>query len=537
MLADIVAGYIRENVAIFVVTLLLTVAVVPVDAVLLPWAYGLLLTALKDGHGLSWAVAWVVGGLAVYQLGYCVIDLLEANIQPGLFEYVREKLLESLYEKYEGNYEDLSHGHIISKIVRCPQIMIWWTAMAMEVIIPTLTAIIASIIYLSFHDAVITATFAIYVGSVSTLLAVTPFKCSSKSAIRERSLDQVSDSIDDVLSNLQSVYTNGTFHQESDAIKELSRAFVKSHKCIINCVISSKTTITPITCVFTAVVVYRGIELVKTGRMSLGTFASIFMVSMAAIRSLMTVIFSIKDISADAGTVMETTAVFSQIFHKTNIFPLHLPLTATPNASGIGAFHLTCSSRGRTLISDVSVDFPLGQRSMLVGPVGSGKSTLLRALIGLITPESGDLYIGNAWYSDLSSPSSARRIAYMPQVPILFDRSVVDNVLYGAAHGKSTSDVENLAKRIGFTIPLDVPVGKQGSSLSGGQRQLVWFMRMLMKEPEVILMDEPTSSMDVASKNIMINALRVIDPRTTIIIVTHDPDVARFTHNHIHMPH
>jgi ABC-type multidrug transport system fused ATPase/permease subunit len=162
------------------------------------------------------------------------------------------------------------------------------------------------------------------------------------------------------------------------------------------------------------------------------------------------------------------------------------------------------------ILRDYTVRFETGQRTALVGNVGSGKTTILRLLLGLYTPTTGDVYYDGLWYSQSDLSRVRRAIGYIPQHPMLFDSTVLENVLYGSEDRVSPAEAVAMLEETGLLLQLsqgaDTNVGKGGQRLSGGQRQMVWCIRVLLQNPPVLVMDEPTASMDSASARDAVSA-------------------------------
>ena len=185
--------------------------------------------------------------------------------------------------------------------------------------------------------------------------------------------------------------------------------------------------------------------------------------------------------------------------------------------------------------------FEHGERTVLLGPIGSGKTTVLRLLMRFYLPDAGDLYIGGRWYSDMSKSEVRQRIAYVPQEAVLFNRSVVDNIMYGNPNVTSAGVVAAL-RQLGVESEFGSLrtgvyslVGKGGSRLSGGQRQLVWFLRAVLRDPDVLVLDEPTASMDLKTKELMLRVLDTAMRGRTVVMVTHDPFLAAAATRRVHL--
>ena len=188
----------------------------------------------------------------------------------------------------------------------------------------------------------------------------------------------------------------------------------------------------------------------------------------------------------------------------------------------------TTSTAGEGGLHNVTLLVPWRERTALVGPVGSGKTTALRLLLGLHVPQRGDAYYDGCWFADWPSLQPVRRaIGYVPQQPLLFDRTILENVLCGHPTPSEPAVREQaigLLRDAGFSEDrLHFRVGKGGMALSGGQRQLVWCARVFLQDPVVLILDEPTASMDTACADRLLDMLDRLMLGRTVLFVSHDP--------------
>jgi ATP-binding cassette subfamily C protein LapB len=175
----------------------------------------------------------------------------------------------------------------------------------------------------------------------------------------------------------------------------------------------------------------------------------------------------------------------------------------------------------------VSLRIKPGEHVAMIGRVGSGKSTLLRLMLGLYQPKAGAIRIDGVDIRQLDPVQLRRNIGYVPQDATLFFGSLKENILLAtphlddaellaAAQVAGLSDMVNAHPR-GF----EMTVGERGESLSGGQRQGVAIARAVVHNPPILLLDEPTGSMDHSSEETIKQNLRRFAAGKTMVVVTH----------------
>jgi ATP-binding cassette subfamily C protein LapB len=167
------------------------------------------------------------------------------------------------------------------------------------------------------------------------------------------------------------------------------------------------------------------------------------------------------------------------------------------------------------------------QKLAILGRIGSGKSTIGKLLMRFYLPSEGSIYVDGIDINQLSPNELRKHIGYVPQNVQLFYGSIKDNIKIGVEHvdDKRVEMVARLAGVTDFTDKhpqgLDMQVGEMGQNLSGGQRQLVALARALILFPKILIMDEPSSSMDLTTEKILRDRLREIVVDKTLIIATH----------------
>jgi len=180
---------------------------------------------------------------------------------------------------------------------------------------------------------------------------------------------------------------------------------------------------------------------------------------------------------------------------------------------------------GFTVLQDVTLSIKGREFICMVGPNGGGKTTLLKLVLGLLKPVSGTIKVFGQ-----PAEQARHRIGYVPQHAMVdpeFPVTALDVVLMGRINRKkrfglfSKSDTAAAREALG-TMELADFAGRPFSGLSGGQRQRVLIARALVGDPELLLLDEPTASLDLHVENEFYEMLREINKRLTVIIVSHD---------------
>ncbi len=181
----------------------------------------------------------------------------------------------------------------------------------------------------------------------------------------------------------------------------------------------------------------------------------------------------------------------------------------------------------RLALEHVSLRIEPGERVGIIGPMGSGKSTLSKLLIGLYQPKEGAVKFGDVDIRQIPSMELRGRVGVLPQDVVLFYGSIRDNIALGdptindhlILRAASLAGVTDFLRNnpAGFAAQ----VGEQGKALSGGQRQAVALARALVRDPEVLILDEPTSNMDTDSEMLLQKRLQSVIGGRTLVLVTH----------------
>jgi ABC-type transport system involved in cytochrome bd biosynthesis fused ATPase/permease subunit len=193
--------------------------------------------------------------------------------------------------------------------------------------------------------------------------------------------------------------------------------------------------------------------------------------------------------------------------------------------------HLQVAYKGRDrpALRAFSLLAPPGARIALVGPSGSGKSTVFAALLRFISPLGGDMALGGQSTADLTLAAWRANFSWLPQRPYLFSATLAENLRLGAP-GATDEDLGHVVGAVGLSdlvahLPggLKTRVGHDGLTLSAGERQRVALARALLCPAPILLLDEPTASLDPTTVARMVDAIAPWLDGRTVIVAAHQP--------------
>ncbi|MCX2864966.1 type I secretion system permease/ATPase [Paucibacter sp. PLA-PC-4] len=284
----------------------------------------------------------------------------------------------------------------------------------------------------------------------------------------------------------------------------------------------------------TLVMLVWGVYLIEAGSISAGALIGAVMFAGRAIAPL----GSVVSLAARYQGAHAALVSLNQLMAKPTERSAHrnyVPLNGISGSMGLQdvgfAYPMSGEGNAPKVLKGVNLRLKAGERVAVLGRIGSGKSTVLRLLAGLYQPTEGMVEVDGIDLRQIDPAEFRARVGFVAQEPRLFHGTLRDNVLMGRAHIDAARLVEvarltGLDRVIaGHPLGWDLPVGEMGGLLSGGQRQLVALARSLVTKPQVLLMDEPTSSMDAQSEVAFLRQLRDAAPECTLVVVTHRPAV------------
>lgn len=543
-ISKMIVEYIKDNKKLFLIYVLFLL-ILPLQDIGLPHLLGKLTNSIQSKSNLTTPLTLIILIILLLQVAYSLADYVEIKMYPSVQKYVREKMMEHIFMVQKTNYEELKVGEITTKLIKMPALMYTYMENWKNLYIPQTIVFTVAIIYFFFHNWIIGAALLILILSLAYMIYSSIFVCEGLAKKRDKVYNNLYEEVDDVLRNAITILN---FNQEDNELKRID-TYHDEYKILseraLNCAMRVRYTFLPIILCFLIFFTYYSYKKVINGEMQPGAFISLFIIMLYIINSMWRMIGNVKEIVLKWGMIQETLEVFNKCTKEREDNGV---IYNAPNKMGIvfkeiGYYFEDDNGVRRDIFDGLNLEFNENEKVLVIGQIGSGKTTILRMMMKYIEPIKGEIFINNVPFSKIHCNDLRKYIGYIPQNPILFNRSIYENITYGVI-GYDKDAIVSLIDQLGLQdifskLPsgMDTNVGKYGSKLSGGQRQIVWILRTIIQNPPIILMDEPTASIDENTKEIVHNLLELLMKEKTIIMVTHDPFLLKFTDRVVEMKH
>lgn len=531
--------------------------VVPLHDIVLPLLYTRVVDAINAGQPFVTPLIIVTCVLVLLQVMDFMNDYKDTTMFPKLQTFVRSRVMMSLLNKYEDAIEDLELGEINTKIVKLPGVITSFFERCKNFLIPHMLLHISAVILYFYVDKYLGCTALVTVLVLYFVLLGGPKKCDSTSVKRDQAFNKLHEEIDDNLRNLYSIYGTNQKENEVKRLEQYNEVYNKLYKETTLCSFGLRAMISPVVIAFIVTLMYRIQQLINRKQVKLSLMVPVFFITLYIINSFMSLDDQLKHMIIEWGMIKSsmdlletkekngnstksennkniTIEKYEELIHKAKERKYEL---------GIGLIDATFQYPNSTskILKGVTLHINHGESVAILGDIGSGKSTILKLLLRYFKPTSGTVYYNNISYDQLPLKVIRKHIGYVPQVPVLFNRSILENILYGNTT-TTRKEVEKILDEMGLLEVfkkkkegLDTKIGKNGSALSGGQRQLVWCLRVMLSNPDVLIMDEPTSSIDEKSKKMLRMLLDKFMKGKTVVMVTHDPVIVSFAKKFVYV--
>lgn len=357
--------------------------------------------------------------------------------------------------------------------------------------------------------------------------------------MRERGAD-IGSLLADTILGMRTVNALGAEAHEADRFARANGGFVTTMlRMQTTSFLTGALPGTIVTASSAAVILYGGKQIID-GTMTIGALVAFITYHgrlLAPVQALMGLTASLATARVALARIFELFDTAPEVVEAPS--PAPLPgVTREIRLEGVTMHH------GREpVLQDAHLAIPAGALTAIIGPSGAGKSTLADLLVRFLDPVSGCVLIDGADVRELSLADLRARVLLVDQAPFLFNASIAENIAFAQADA-TEADIAAAASAAGLDalvarLPegLATRTGERGLALSAGERHRVAIARALLRQPDVLILDEPTAALDEETERMVALGLRRALPHATLIVITHKPALADMADHVIRLEH
>ncbi len=488
-----------------------------------------LLTSIQMGNASLSGSLWLIVGYAAVQLicfviGYRINLYSMWSVQIYGARDINEEAYRTLSRHSIQFHTNRFAGSMISQVNKASAAFFsFWNMMVFEIMF-VVVAIIASLIGIAFISWPLAIILAVFVTiSIIVSYLATRFMRPRQIA-RSKAYSKISGQLADSISNMVAVKIESKERTEGKRLSIAIEEMLEKEKHVRKGVMTT-TTVTSMVVAFariSALVV--AIWAVQNHAINAGAVFLLITYTfnlLMEISNVNTALRTVYQISGDTEEILSIMKEPIEVVDTTN-----KKLKVAHGEVTIDAISFAHEG-GDNLFDNLSLHIPAGQKIGIVGVSGSGKTTLSKLLLRLNDPQDGSIKVDGQDISKVTQASLHDAIAYVPQEPLLFHRSLKENISYSKQQA-TEAEIQKAAKNaqaLEFINKLpegfETLVGERGVKLSGGQRQRVAIARAMLKDAPILVLDEATSALDSESEKMIQDALEILMKDRTSIVIAH----------------
>ncbi len=458
-------------------------------------------------------------------VGYRMVGFAGAHLQAMAMAKLRQQSFEYMIDHSYSFYANNFTGSLVQRVNRFARAFERLMDRVTYNIIPLIIQITGVIIVLWFTSHIIAEVLLVWVlvfVGFNYFFALWKLKYDIKRASADSFTTGV---LSDAIANQSTIQLFTGSKSEADYFRSVTEDQARITRFVWNLENTVDALQALLIFVIEFLLLYFAIKYWQTGAVTLGTFAliQIYLVGIGGrLWDFSKVVRDIYESFADAKEMVDII----KLPHDIKDLPKAGALRAPDGSVVFENVGFTFTGE-QTVLHDLNLTIRPGEKVALIGPSGAGKSTFVKLLLRLYDVTSGKIMIDGQDIREVKQESLRENVSLVPQDPILFHRTLLENIRYGkrTATDAEVREAARLAHCDEFALALptkyDTFVGERGIKLSGGERQRVAIARAILKNAPILVLDEATSSLDSHSESLIQDALDKLMAGKTVIVIAH----------------
>jgi ATP-binding cassette subfamily B protein len=550
---NVIFGYILEFISKHkfwaFITVVITLICNPIEMIWLSDLFTDFTIAVDNlQYSKTLAILWKMTAVYIFiDLANMISNYFDKIYYPKLEKFIRFKLIDIIFNHIDVNYEKEDISNHIVKALKIPNSVTAFTTLFVYWIVTfilTTTLILGYIFWVNPMVGLLTSIlFAVFF----VVYYATLHKTMTTSEKREHQENTLLTEIDDILSNSISILSTRKLDDEKEYLTERHNVYdsVNEDHLWHN---SKNGFILSVVGTFLLVFyVYMLLTLYKKKQLNSADTIKLVIIILFFVRYVKVVSQQSIYVIAEYGKIVENEQQIQDLlrFDTDNSSALRAEAASAASAAKTGipitgdiefknvsfGYPGSGTSVGAKSLDNVSFKINPRDSVAIIGTNGSGKSTIIKLMCGYFRPTEGQILFDGVDLREIDREHLRNNISMVSQKVVLFNRTVLENICYGTNIPKE--QVVPVLNRLQIMsvfhkLPqgLDTMAGARGERLSGGQRQIVYLLRSYLSNKPITIMDEPTAAVDTFHKKYVIQMIHEMMKKTTLIVVTHDPEIA-----------
>ncbi len=475
----------------------------------------------------SW---WMIVAYGVLQIltqviGYRINLYAAWGVQIAGSKALYQETYGRLTEQSIDFYNNTFAGSLVSRVNKfSAAFMQFWNMITFELLFVTVS-VIASIVGIAFFMWQYALILAVFVALFTVAAYFGTRFMRPRQKARSKAMTKISAQLSDSISNMLAVKIDSREAQERQRLNGSIDEMVETEKAVRSGIINISLVYSSIIAMIRISVLIASIWAVQAG---IANAAIVYLALtytfnlMQEIWNISSIMRSLYQITGDSEEMLETLAEPIAVT-DTSTRRIKVP-RGEITLNNVSFRH---SDSQKDLFTDLSLSIPSGQKVGIVGVSGSGKTTLTKLLLRFVDPTSGNITVDATDIKKVTQKSLHDAIAYVPQEPLLFHRTIAENIGYSKPNATKKEIYQAAKKAHADTFIEELPngyetlVGERGVKLSGGQRQRIAIARAILKDAPILILDEATSALDSESEALIQSALEKLMKKRTSIVIAH----------------
>ena len=446
--------------------------------------------------------------------------------------------------RLQTSYKDFSHAEMLSHINKYPEHISEWYNLIFTYWFPDIIyAIVICAALFKYHPLL----GSLNMGSLAVLYGIFHYYqhfIKDKSDEKENKKISVHEYAFELFSNSLNILTFGTANKELDHINNLEENHQKVYHETYTQSINLKGMLVILIYIFALIVIFAALYLINKQKMKITELIGIILILSVWIARMenftehIPTYYHLSGIinSVEKNELFQKSDEDKKMYNHNNIAIIN-KLTKEMNALPITLENINFSYDGKkNILNNYNLHIPENEISLIYGPIGRGKTTILNVIMGFCEIQNGNIFMGNINQRDIPLEEWRKNIIYLPQHPVLFNKTLLENLTYGT--NKTENDLQPIIDLVGynnwikqFPNGLQSVAGFGGKQFSGGQKQIIGLCRCLLNPRPIVLLDEPTSSLDKVGKEVVYKLLGKLKEKCTVVVVSHDEKMRMYADN------